>query len=734
MDSLKEKLIALQVPSEEAENITKFIHQYLQKNSPEKCWQQLITEFFSKPASSKPHISSTTYTNPTADNSIDNPIDNPKLLKSPKLSFSTYPFAAQLLLYKTLYPHWQTLPAQAWMPNDQSTHTSNIWKLMQAKGFKDYNQLHKWSIQQYPEFWEYMVKQLGIIFDRPYTQIVNLDKGVESPQWFEQSTLNIINSCFKADPQSIAIICQTELSSNKNLERDIKQSAENIKVTKTTYQDLNLLSNRIANGIKKHFKPGDNIAIIMTMNTEAVAIYLGIIKAGCAVVSIADSFSSEEIAIRLKISETKAVFTQEYYIREGKTIVLYDRIQEANAPTTIVLSEKPSVAMLRPQDLSWQDFLSNNDQFEPVSRSPSAHINILFSSGTTGDPKAIPWNHTTPIKCSSDAYLHQNVQAGDIFCWPTNLGWMMGPWLIFATLINNATMALYQGVPNGKGFGQFIQDHKITHLGVVPTLVKTWRNSACMEALDWSHIKLFSSTGECSNVEDMLYLMALVQYRPIIEYCGGTEIGGAYVTGTVVQPAAPAAFITSTLGLDFVILDEQGQLSNKGEVALIPPSIGLSTELLNKDHHQVYYQDMPQLNSKVLRRHGDEIERYSNGFYRLHGRIDDTMNLSGIKISSAEIERSLNLHPKILETAAIAVEPAGGGPSQLIIYAVLKSQKEMMGVIDPVLFKKELQNIIKQHLNPLFKIEQVICLPALPRTASNKVMRRVLREEYEIHH
>ena len=518
---------------------------------------------------------------------------------------------------------------------------------MQAKGIKDYNQLHKWSIQQYPEFWGYMVKQLGIVFDRPYTQIVNLDKGIESPQWFEQSTLNIINSCFKADPQSIAIICQTEQSSPKNLEGYIKQSTErdglrnphllrggeqatqnqprlcreespdvqsgvlqNIKVTKITYQALNLLSNRIANGIKKHFKPGDNIAIIMPMNTEAVAIYLGIIKAGCAVVSIADSFSSEEIAIRLKISETKGIFTQEYYIREGKMIFLYDRIQEANAPTTILLSENRSVssenilgniygnfsgnttenvpanpsgntgektdAMLRPQISPGKIFYPTMINLN-LSLVPLPHTSIsYFLQERQEILKAIPWNHTTPIKCSSDAYLHQNIQAGDIFCWPTNLGWMMGPWLIFATLINNATMALYEGVPNGKGFGQFIQDHKITHLGVVPTLVKTWRNSTCMETLDWSHIKLFSSTGECSNIEDMLYLMVLAQYRPIIEYCGGTEIGGAYVTGTVVQPAAPAAFTTSTLGLDFVILDEQGQLSNKGEVALIPPSIGLS--------------------------------------------------------------------------------------------------------------------------------------------------------------
>jgi acetyl-CoA synthetase len=249
-----------------------------------------------------------------------------------------------------------------------------------------------------------------------------------------------------------------------------------------------------------------------------------------------------------------------------------------------------------------------------------------------------------------------------------------------------------------------------------------------MENFDWSSIKVFSSTGECSNADDMNYLMSLANNKPIIEYCGGTEIGGAYITSTLIQPIAPTAFTTAALGIDFVLLDEQGQLTDNGEIALIPPSIGLSTALLNKDHHAAYYADMPTLPSgQILRRHGDQIKKFPNGFYCALGRADDTMNLGGIKVSSADIERVLADEPNIIETAAIAVTPQGGGPSELIIYAVTQPNT----VLNKLEMKNTLQKSINMHLNPLFKIQDIIFIDALPRTASNKVMRRILRNEYE---
>ena len=191
---------------------------------------------------------------------------------------------------------------------------------------------------------------------------------------------------------------------------------------------------------------------------------------------------------------------------------------------------------------------------------------------------------------------------------------------------------------------------------------------------------------------------------------------------TVVQSNYPSLFSTPTIGLNVTIINDEGKASDIGEVALIPPSIGLSVKLLNADHHDVYFANMPE----NFRRHGDQIERLANGYYRVLGRVDDTMNLGGIKISSAEIERAIVGIPGILETAAIGVAPPNSGPSLLVIYAAttenLSSQET----------KIAMQKLINKYLNPLFKIHDLIFCRELPKTASNKIMRRVLRKEYVI--
>ncbi|HWI58329.1 MAG TPA: AMP-dependent synthetase, partial [Bacillota bacterium] len=289
------------------------------------------------------------------------------------------------------------------------------------------------------------------------------------------------------------------------------------------------------------------------------------------------------------------------------------------------------------------------------------------------------------------------------------------------------TMGLYYGAPTGTEFGRFVQQTGTTMLGLVPSLVRTWRNTDCLQGLDWSAIKVFSSTGECSHAEDMRWLMARAGGRPVIEYCGGTEIGGAYITGTVTRPCVPGTFNTPALGLDCVILDEQGLPADKGELFLVPPSMGLSTTLLNQDHHEVYFAQIPPgPHGEPLRRHGDEMEKLPGGYWRAHGRADDTMNLGGIKVSSAEIERVLQSVPPVRETAAIALCPSGGGPSQLVVYAVCPAHPP----VDQAELARRMQQALKRDLNPLFKIHDVVLVEGLPRTASNKVLRRVLRDQY----
>ena len=621
-----------------------------------------------------------------------------------------HPFALHQLLHNTVFADWKGVAIPAWFPTEDEVEKTHISAVMRELNLDSYEALHSWSVHHRADFWRLMIEQLEIQFHRKFSEVMDLSNGDEFPKWLVGARLNIVESCFNAPSDATAIVFQSENSTLSTM----------------TYAELNVLVNRVANGlVDAGFQPGDSIAVNMPMHAESVAIYLGIIKAGGIVISIADSFAPDEIQMRLRIAKAKGIFTQDYIRRASKQLPLYAKVVDANAPKAIILyrgGESP--IELRSGDLTWEEFLSDSDSFDAVGCDPHDHTNILFSSGTTGEPKAIPWTQTTPIKCAVDAYLHHDIQQRDVLAWPTNLGWMMGPWLIYASLINRATIALYDGIPTEREFGEFVQSARVTMLGVVPSLVRSWKNTECMKGLDWSAIKAFSSTGECSNSEDMLFLMSTAGYRPIIEYCGGTEIGGGYITGTTVQPAAPATFTTPALGLDIVICDGDGQPSDNGEVFVTPPSIGLSTELLNKDHHEVYFEGTPQTpKMPPLRRHGDGVERLADGYYRIHGRVDDTMNLSGIKVSSAEIEEVLNAVSGIREVAAVAVSPPDGGPSQLVIYAVL------LPGVDTGSLHASLQSAIREHLNPLFRIHDVVVVDALPRTASNKIMRRILRDE-----
>jgi acetyl-CoA synthetase len=598
-----------------------------------------------------------------------------------------------------------------WKPTKETIEQSNIYKMMQKQGFEKYQDFWKWSVTNKEDFWIETIQNLNIQLAQNYTSIVDTSKGVENAEWLKNAKLNIVDSCFQNDNEAIAVIFQEE---GKALQ-------------KVSQKQLLQLVNKIANSlIDLGLKEDDSIAIDMPMTLEAVAIYLAGIKAGMPVVTIADSFTPNEIEIRLKITQPKVIFTQDVIKRSGKEIALYTKVIQANAPKAIVLKASKENILLRKDDVFWEAFLSSKTEFKTVIQNPEDIITILFSSGTTGEPKAIPWTHTTPIKGASDGYYHQDIHKNDVVCWPTNLGWMMGPWLVFASLINKATIALYYDMPTGDGFGEFIENAKVTMLGVIPSFVKYWKTSKNMEKYNWNSIKCFSSTGEVSNAEEMIYLMQLANNKPVIEYCGGTEIGGGYVTSTVVQPNIASTFSTQALGGEFVLLNDDHNKCSKGELFLIPPIMGLSNTLLNRDHFKVYYKNTPAFEGKLLRRHGDELEELENGYYKAQGRVDDAMNLGGIKVSSVQIEEVLNSLDFIKESAAIAVSPENGGPSLLVVFYVEKASN----FLEDVRLQKAI-NCVKEKLNPLFKVHDLVKIEALPRTASNKVLRRSLRDIYE---
>lgn len=664
-----------------------------------------------------------------------------------KLLRPDHPHALHQLVYGTLYSKWDSSvlgPPLYWFPSQYESCYTNVGRLMEAHGprllgksYQDpitsFSTFHKFSADNPQIYWSLVLKELSVWFREPPRRILDdTDNSKPGGTWFPGAVLNIAECCLlptshprKMD-NSLAIVWREE-------------GADDLPVHQLTVKQLREQVMLVANSLDATFAKGDVIAIDMQMTANAVIIYLAIILSGRIVVSIADSFAAKEIATRLRISKAKAIFTQDFILRGGRKYPLYSRVLEASPYVAIVVpAVRESVDLsLRKQDISWNDFLARGSQltrpheYYPVYQPGDSITHILFSSGTTGDPKAVPWTQLSPIQAAADSWAHMDIQIGDVMCWPTNLGWVVGPILLYGCFLTGATLALYHGSPLGRGFGKFVQDARVTILGTVPSLVKSWKNSHCMDGLDWTALRLFASSGEASNVDDNLWLSSRAYYKPIIECCGGTELAGSYLQSSLLQPQAFGTLSSPTLSTGFVILDDHGNpypedQACEGEVALFPLRPGATDRLLNADHDEIYFKGMPLYKGMLLRRHGDIVKRLVGGYFLVQGRADDTMNLGGIKTSSVEIERVCNqADDSVLETAAVGAAPPQGGPELLVVFAVLKE-----GInTDPEKLRIQFSKAIQRRLNPLFKVSLVKILPDFPRTVTNKLLRRVLRDQ-----
>ncbi|KAF5930079.1 hypothetical protein HYC85_030952 [Camellia sinensis] len=632
----------------------------------------------------------------------------------------SHPHKLHQLVYHSVYAHYDSSangpPLYCFPSLNQSKYT-NLGRLMETHGskllgasYKDpitsFSLFQKFTVQHPEVYWSFILKELSIQFrEVPNCILDTSDKSKHGGTWLPGSVLNIAECCLQAtnyprkQDDSLAIVWRNE-------------DCDDSHVNQMTLKELREQVMSVASALDAIFSKGDAIAIDMPMTVTAVIIYLAIVLSGFVVVSIADSFAAKEIATRLRVSRAKAIFTQDFIVRGGRKFPLYSRVVEAVPPKAIVIpaSGKDVDVQLRKQDLSWKHFLSSVDYhprsnyFSPVYLPIDSTTNILFSSGTTGDPKAIPWTQLSPIRCAADSWAHVDVQSGDVLCWPTNLGWVMGPILLYSCFLTGATLALYHGSPLGRGFGQFVQDAGVTILGTVPSLVKAWKSTHCMEGLDWTKIRSFGSTGEASNVDDDLWLSSRAYYKPIIECCGGTELASSYIQGSLLQPQAFGTFSSASMTTGFVILDEHGvpYLDDQacvGEVGLFPQYMGATDRLLNADHEEVYFKGMPMYKGMT---------------------------------SSVEIERVCDqANESIMETAAVSAAPANGGPEQLAIFVVLKKGFNTQ----PDKLKMLFSRAIQRNLNPLFKVNFVKIVPEFPRTASNKLLRRVLRDKlkHELH-
>ncbi len=356
---------------------------------------------------------------------------------------------------------------------------------------------------------------------------------------------------------------------------------------------------------------------------------------------------------------------------------------------------------------------------------------ILYTSGTSGRPKGAVHTHCGfPVKAAQDIWMGLDLHADETLFWVTDMGWMMGPWQVFGTLLLGATMMIYDGAldyPQPDRLWSLVERHRVTTLGISPTLVRSLMRfgDAPSRAHDISSLRKFASTGEPWNPDSWLWLFNVIGggRLPIINYSGGTEISGGIVMGNVLTPMKPCAFSGPLPGMDADVVDESGHSvrGQVGELVIRQPWIGM-TRGFWKDPQR--YLDSYWTRFPNVWVHGDWAAVDDDGLWYILGRSDDTIKVGGKRLGPAEVESILAAHPSVLEAAAIGVPDEIKGEA-IVCFCVLKPGHSPVNAL-----REELRDRLISALGKPFAPRDIQFLHELPKTRNGKIVRRVLRSAY----
>jgi acetyl-CoA synthetase len=391
-----------------------------------------------------------------------------------------------------------------------------------------------------------------------------------------------------------------------------------------------------------------------------------------------------------------------------------------------------AVNMKEGRDHWWHELVfRQKEEAESEVTDAEDPLMVIYTSGTTGRPKGALHTHCGfPIKAAQDMAFGTDVHAGDVIYWMTDMGWMMGPWQVFGSLLLGATMFLYDGAPDfpaADRLWELAEKHKINQMGVSPTLIRSLipHGEEHFRKHDLSSLKCFASTGEPWNPDPWMWLFEKVGGGriPIINYSGGTEISGGIVMGNPLMPLKPCAFSAACPGMDADVLDENGNpLRNAvGELVIKAPWIGM-TRGFWKDRQR--YLDTYWSRWENIWVHGDFAAIDNDGLWYILGRSDDTIKIAGKRLGPAEVESILVRHESIVEAAAIGVPHEVKG-SELVLFAVAGPGVERSDAL-----RQELHEMVVAEMGKPLAPKAILFVSDLPKTRNAKVMRRMIRAAY----
>ncbi len=617
----------------------------------------------------------------------------------------------------------------AWTPNEKWIAESNIQAFMNRHGIPDYDTLYQKSIADIAWFWEAVLADLDIEFYEPYRQIVDLSKGIQFPKWCVGGKMNIVHNCldkWQHTPVRNRVALRWE--------------GEEAETRVFSYGDLYREVNRCANALRSlGLGKGDAVGLYMPMIPELAIAFLAVIKIGGVILPLFSGYGPTAVATRLADADAKALITADGMLRRGKVLDMKSLADEAlkEAPTVekVVVVDRINNAETPWQagrDYWWHELVPFQSPRAETERTDAEDVlMIIYTSGTTGRPKGAVHTHCGfPIKSAQDMFQPMDVKPGDTMYWMTDMGWMMGPWEVFGTMLIGATMVFYDGAPDYpdvERLWQLVESHGVTHLGVSPTLIRALKvhGAGPVKKYDLSSLRAVGSTGSPWDPESWRWLFTtlLDGKKPILNYSGGTEISGGIVCGNFFKPLKPCAFSGPVPGMDADVVNEAGEPVREtvGELIIRQPWIGMTRGFWrdNQRYLESYWQTFEN-----VWRHGDFAAIDKDGLWYILGRSDDTIKIAGKRLGPAEVEAIVNAHQAVKESAAIAV-PHPIKDNEVVIFCVLSED-----VKPDERLRKELMNRVVSELGKPLKPREIKFTTALPKTRNAKVMRRVIRATY----
>ena len=618
-----------------------------------------------------------------------------------------------------------------WRPTPEIVERAHLTAFMRQHGIGDFEALMQRSTRDVAWFTEAVLKYLDVQFQEPYQRVVDLSAGIQLPKWCVGGKMNIVHNLLDKyaagsagpPPSQPALIWEGEEGLTRTL----------------TYKELFEQVNQAANGLRSlGLGRGDAVGLFMPMTPEIVVALLAVAKIGGVILPLFSGYGAGAVVTRLVDAEARALVTADGAFRRGKAVEMKSVADEAAAQAMslrhmiVVRRTGQDIPMQAGRD-HWRHELVEKQARAAATEITSAEdpLMIIYTSGTTGKPKGALHTHCGfPVKAAQDMAFGTDVHAGDVMYWMTDMGWMMGPWLVFGTLLLGATMLLYDGAPDFPGpdrMWALVERHRVTHLGVSPTLIRSLipHGAGLATQHDLSALRFFASTGEPWNPDPWMWLFQEVGggKRPIINYSGGTEISGGIVMGNPILPLKPCAFSAPCPGIAADVFDEDGKpLRNAvGELVIKAPWIGMTRGFWKDPQRylETYWSRWPDVWV-----HGDFAAIDADGLWYILGRSDDTLKIAGKRLGPAEVESVLVHQPGVVESAAIGVPDEIKGMA-LVVFCVL--QKDVRP--DDKLRAQLKQALIAEMGKPLAP-KAVLFVSDLPKTRNAKVMRRVIRSAY----